>query len=160
MIGAGDRLRDSGKHGILLTTLEDQPLAVAGTPKPNHRASVGEPLPKQGELDPIRSPVAQFVLPPCQALADSRNNTPENGLALSRNAHWLFDKGLWTVETPRKDEFIIRVANEQFEEASPFGPSLRLFDGRPLFFAPGTKLRPDADYFTWHREKRFGKASD
>lgn len=91
------------------------------------------------------------------AFADSRNDAPENGLALSRNAHWLFDKGLWTVETPREDEFIIRVANEQFEEASPFGHSLRLFDRRPLFFAPGTKLRPDSDHFAWHREKRFGR---
>jgi putative restriction endonuclease len=89
------------------------------------------------------------------AFADSRNNAPENGLALSRNAHWLFDKGLWTVETPSKDEFVIRVATERFEEASPFGQSLRFFAGRPLFFAPGTRLRPDPDYFAWHREKRF-----
>lgn len=90
------------------------------------------------------------------AFADSRNNAPENGLALSRNAHWLFDKGLWTVETPRENEFVIRVANDQFEEASPFGHSLRLFDGRPLFFAAGSKLRPDPAHFAWHRERRFG----
>jgi putative restriction endonuclease len=92
------------------------------------------------------------------AFADSRNNVPESGLALSRNAHWFFDKGLWTVETPRKQEFIIRVAGDQFEETSPFGHSLRMLDGRPLFFAPDTTLRPDPAYFEWHREKRFGKA--
>jgi putative restriction endonuclease len=30
-------------------------------------------------------------------LSDSRNNDLRNGLALSKNAHWLFDKGLWTM---------------------------------------------------------------
>jgi putative restriction endonuclease len=29
--------------------------------------------------------------------ADSRNNDPRNGLALTKNAHWLFDNGLWTL---------------------------------------------------------------
>jgi putative restriction endonuclease len=28
---------------------------------------------------------------------DSRNNDPRNGLALSKNAHWQFDRGLWAV---------------------------------------------------------------
>lgn len=58
-----------------------------------------------------------------------------------------------------RNEFVIRVANDQFEEASPFGHSLRLFDGRPLFFAAGTKLCPDPDHFAWHRDKRFGAIS-
>jgi putative restriction endonuclease len=89
------------------------------------------------------------------AFADSRNNDPENGLALSRNAHWLFDKGLWAIESKQKGEFRIRVANDQFDESSPFGHSLKLFDGRPLFFAPGTRLRPNSEYFAWHLGKRF-----
>jgi putative restriction endonuclease len=29
--------------------------------------------------------------------SDSRNNDPRNGLALCKNAHWLFDNGLWTL---------------------------------------------------------------
>jgi predicted restriction endonuclease len=29
--------------------------------------------------------------------ADSRNNHPQNGLALSNNAHWMFDVGLWSL---------------------------------------------------------------
>jgi putative restriction endonuclease len=29
--------------------------------------------------------------------ASSRNNDPRNGIALSKNAHWLFDRGLWTL---------------------------------------------------------------
>ena len=27
--------------------------------------------------------------------ADSRNNHPQNGIALCKNAHWMFDEGLW-----------------------------------------------------------------
>jgi hypothetical protein len=65
------------------------------------------------------------------------------------------DKGLWTVETSRKREYIIRVASDQFEESSPFGNNLRTFDGRPLFFESGTALRPDPRHFEWHREKCF-----
>jgi len=30
------------------------------------------------------------------SFASSRNNNPTNGIALSKNAHWLFDQGLWT----------------------------------------------------------------
>ena len=29
--------------------------------------------------------------------SDSRNNDPRNGLALSKNAHWQFDRGLWSI---------------------------------------------------------------
>src|SRR5258706_6484975 len=28
--------------------------------------------------------------------ADSRNNHPRNGIALCKNAHWMFDEGLWS----------------------------------------------------------------
>src|SRR6266540_2520352 len=33
--------------------------------------------------------------------ADSRNNDPCNGIALCKNAHWLFDQGLWTISVCR-----------------------------------------------------------
>ena len=29
--------------------------------------------------------------------SDSRNNHPQNGIALCENAHWLFDQGLWSL---------------------------------------------------------------
>jgi putative restriction endonuclease len=34
--------------------------------------------------------------------SDSRNNELRNGLALCKNAHWLFDKGLWTISQEYK----------------------------------------------------------
>ena len=39
--------------------------------------------------------------------ADSRNNDIRNGLALCKNAHWLFDNGLWTIA----DDYTVKVAS-------------------------------------------------
>jgi putative restriction endonuclease len=85
------------------------------------------------------------------AFADSRNNDPRNGLALTPDAHWSFDEGLWTVA----DDLRVVVATHAFEEWSADGFRLKGQDGRPLFFAQRTRLRPDLDYLRWHREKRF-----
>lgn len=38
--------------------------------------------------------------------ADSRNDDPRNGLALCKNAHWLFDNGLWSLD----DDYRVLVA--------------------------------------------------
>src|SRR6516164_6757639 len=45
--------------------------------------------------------------------ADSRNNDLRNGLALTKNAHWLFDNGLWTLG----DDYRVIVAHGNFAEA-------------------------------------------
>ena len=42
----------------------------------------------------------------------SRNNDPRNGLALCRNAHWMFDTGLWTLT----DQYTVVVAKKHFDE--------------------------------------------
>jgi putative restriction endonuclease len=54
--------------------------------------------------------------------ADSRNNDPRNGLALCKNAHWLFDNGLWTLS----DDYLVIVAVGRFAEDSR--------DQKPLLF--------------------------
>src|SRR5260221_2651663 len=45
--------------------------------------------------------------------SDSRNNDSNNGLALCKNAHWLFDNGLWTLT----DDYKVIVAEGHFAEA-------------------------------------------
>lgn len=85
------------------------------------------------------------------AFADTRNNDPRNGLALTPDAHWSFDEGLWTID----DDLCIIVARDSFADWSPEGASLMQRHGRPLFFDKNSRLRPDPQYFTWHREKRF-----
>jgi len=65
--------------------------------------------------------------------SQSRNDSPENGLALSRDAHWMFDEGLWTVT----DTHRIRVARELFTEWGPEVEWLKARDDKPLMCGAG-----------------------
>ena len=82
---------------------------------------------------------------------DSKNDDPRNGLALSKNAHWMFDEGLWSIT----DDLKIIVAEKSFTDSSPDGFSLCNYHGRSLFFKPGYALTPDVNYIAWHRQNRF-----
>jgi len=35
------------------------------------------------------------------------NDNPENALALTRDAHWMFDEGLWTVDSRPASEQLV-----------------------------------------------------
>lgn len=81
------------------------------------------------------------------AVENDGPDTVRNGLALTGTAHWLFDRGLLTVD----DSFRIRVA------------SAGLPAGLDSLIAPGQKIRlpakehqwPHANFLRWHRENRF-----
>lgn len=83
--------------------------------------------------------------------ADSRNNDPDNGLALSKNAHWLFDNGLWTLD----DDFRILVASGCFSEASPDQKALGEYQGQEIRLPRDRNFWPRPAYLRWHRQKRF-----
>lgn len=85
------------------------------------------------------------------AFADTRNNDPRNGLALTPDAHWSFDEGLWAID----DDLQVVVAKGKFSDWTPDGSTLAQRHGTPLYFAKGAQLRPDRQYLAWHREKRF-----
>jgi len=80
--------------------------------------------------------------------AKTRNNDIHNGLALSRNAHWAFDRGLWSVD----DQFRILVDPLRFQEWGPDDLGLMHYRGHMLQFAPQATLRPHADYLRGHRK--------
>ena len=82
---------------------------------------------------------------------DSKNDHPRNGLALSKNAHWMFDEGLWSLT----DDLSVLVADKSFTDWSPDGFSLQNYHGRPLIFGQGCTLRPDTKCIVWHRQHRF-----
>lgn len=82
--------------------------------------------------------------------AKSGNDDPGNGLALTPDAHWMFDAGLWTA-TPKGDDFLIHVGFGRFNETAVHGQLLAAYHGRPLHFEPTTKLRPDPKHLAWHR---------
>ena len=78
----------------------------------------------------------------------SRNDDPANGLALSKNAHWTFDEGLWTVDRTGR----ILVNTSRFTENGPDQLRLATYSGRLLQFAPSVTLRPLAENLRRHRE--------
>lgn len=84
----------------------------------------------------------------------SGNDDPRNGLALTPDAHWMFDRGLWTAECLNGD-YIVLVARGHFADFAPSGRSLSDYHEKPLFFPSEAALRPDPKYFDWHRQHRF-----
>ena len=84
--------------------------------------------------------------------AKSGNDDPRNGLALSPDAHWMFDKGLWTAQ-PKGDHLLIQVAIGQFQESSPQGQRLLPLHQTPLHFHPQATLRPAPEHLAWHQRR-------
>lgn len=70
------------------------------------------------------------------------------------DAHWMFDRGLWTA-IPAEDAFIVIVAKDQFTDTSPTGRSLLEYHEKPLVFLSSCTFRPDLKHFAWHRAHRF-----
>ena len=84
--------------------------------------------------------------------ADSGNNDPRNGLALCKNAHWMFDEGLWTLA----DDLTVDVRDEKFVEAGPDGSLLSPFRGKRLVHLPrDPACWPDPVRLDWHRRVVF-----
>jgi putative restriction endonuclease len=79
---------------------------------------------------------------------DSRNNDPRNGIALSKNAHWQFDRGLWSLS----DDYRVCVNREKFIEEGVPGQRLADFEGRRVFLPSDPKYWPEHKYLDWHRK--------
>jgi len=79
--------------------------------------------------------------------AKSRNDDVHNGLALSRNVHWAFDRGLWSVD----NQFRILIQPDRFQEWGPGNLGLAKYHGQPLQFAPQAAMRPRSEYLRRHR---------
>lgn len=86
----------------------------------------------------------------------SGNDDPRNGLALTPDAHWMFDQGLWTAEN-KGDHFLICVAQGRFTESTPHFRSLAAHHGQPLRFHPNARLRPDPAHLEWHHRIKYLK---
>ena len=82
-----------------------------------------------------------------ESWAASENDDIENGLALSKNAHWMFDEGLWSVLGGGR----VVLAPYRFIENGPEGLRLQPYAGRLLQFADGVTLRPNPECFARHR---------
>jgi len=80
--------------------------------------------------------------------ADSRNNHPRNGIALCKNAHWMFDEGLWSLD----DEYRILVAAKRFDESGAEALLLSLKANSRIFLPADPNYWPDKAHLTWHRK--------
>lgn len=71
---------------------------------------------------------------------------PDNGILLSRDIHWAFDYGAFSIN----DDFTIEVhQNAQ-------GSLLQQFNGKKINLPEQEELKPNLDYIKFHREKVFG----
>ena len=82
-----------------------------------------------------------------EPFSETQNDDIGNGLALCKNAHWMFDEGLWSVRTDGR----VVLAPQRFTENGPEGLRLQPYAGRLLQFAAGVTLRPEVEYFARHR---------
>jgi putative restriction endonuclease len=84
-----------------------------------------------------------------QEFRDSCNNDPRNGIALSKNAHWQFDRGLWSLS----DDYRVLVNKGKFIEEGVSGQRLMDFERRRMFLPSDPKYWPEHTYLDWHRKR-------
>jgi putative restriction endonuclease len=83
--------------------------------------------------------------------ADSRNNAPDNGIALSKTSHWLFDNGLWSLD----DHFKVIVAGSAFNELCPNQKPLHEYHGQSIRLPRDRTSWPNPEHLAWHRRHVF-----
>ena len=84
----------------------------------------------------------------------SRNDDPKNGIALSKNAHWAFDQGLWSIDA----EFRVMIAGKRFSESGDAAFLLSPLADQKIALPKDRKLWPGEDYLKWHRANVFNKS--
>jgi putative restriction endonuclease len=76
------------------------------------------------------------------------NNHPTNGIALSKTAHWLFDRGFWSIT----HDLRVIVAADRFDEAGEEAYLLKKLTGRELLRPANPHFWPDPACLAWHRK--------
>lgn len=88
--------------------------------------------------------------------ASSRSNDIQNGFALSKNAHWLFDNGLWSIDR----QYRVMVAKSIFSEHHPDRLGLLTYEGREIRLPKDKTRWPSQEYLEWHRTNCFESTAD
>ncbi len=77
------------------------------------------------------------------------SNHPTNGIALSKTAHWLFDRGFWSIAP----NLLVIVAENRFVEAGEEAYLLKKMAGRELLRPQNDHYLPDQQCLAWHRRQ-------
>jgi hypothetical protein len=72
---------------------------------------------------------------------------PSNGIALSKTAHWLFDRGFWSIT----DDYTVVVKSGAFEEAGEASQLLKPHAGRQIMLPNPRGAWPSPMFLAWHR---------
>jgi putative restriction endonuclease len=76
-------------------------------------------------------------------------NHPTNGIALSKTAHWLFDRGFWSIA----DDYRVLVRQDRFEEAGEAGLLLKPRGGLAILLPSNRSYWPAPEFLAWHRRE-------
>ncbi len=80
--------------------------------------------------------------------ADSRNNHPRNGIALCKNAHWMFDEGLWSLD----NDYRVLIDPKRFDESGLDALLLATKADTRILLPPDHNYWPDKAHLAWHRK--------
>jgi putative restriction endonuclease len=75
-------------------------------------------------------------------------NEATNGIALCKTAHWLFDRGFWSIT----DDLTVLVADKLFDEAGPEAHLLKRMAGSLILRPARRECLPDRSCLAWHRK--------
>lgn len=75
------------------------------------------------------------------------SNHPTNGLSLSKTAHWLFDRGFWSLD----DDLKVIVNEKKFEESGDHAHLLKPRAGCQILLPSNNHFLPNPDCLRWHR---------
>ena len=81
-------------------------------------------------------------------------DNPRNGLALSRTAHWAFDRGIFTI-SDHSDQYEVIVHEKARTADHALFPILET-GGKQIRLPAEAFYRPHAEALDWHRRERFG----
>lgn len=83
--------------------------------------------------------------------AVSHDDAPQNGIALSPNYHWLFERGLFTLDESRR----VKVSPVARDCVGTTGDLLTRYNGRRVRLPADAALGPGDAYLAWHRANKF-----
>lgn len=72
---------------------------------------------------------------------------PTNGIALSKNSHWLFDRGFWSLD----DNYRVLVNTDRFDEDGDEALLLKPRSGKRISLPKNEHFWPDKENLNWHR---------